>query len=280
MKTRNKTLLLILLVIIALILVYIFVAPKSATAPVLGTPKTTQKDEYKVIKEFGLKYKITPENSFINYKMDTSGPVLQFYSSESTDCELSYIISSVTDREPDEIIKDGDSIRKIGYYYYRYINSDHRDGPCINSKTGKNYSKSEYEIVIKQNKITKSIFDSIILSEKVEGNTDDLISFSIKPGQEVTGKMKVTGIIKGGYFFEGNLPMIILDANKNITLYGPGHATATTDWMTAGPVSFETEFDFSTMPKGKAYIKIIQDDPSGGESGIPVQSVIIPIIVK
>lgn len=120
----------------------------------------------------------------------------------------------------------------------------------------------------------------ITTAPHIEGNTNDLVSFSIQPGQEVSGKMKVTGVIKGGYFFEGNLPMIILDANKNITLYGPGHATATTDWMTAGPVSFETEFNFSTMPKGEAYIKIIQDDPSGGESGIPVQSIIIPILIK
>lgn len=115
---------------------------------------------------------------------------------------------------------------------------------------------------------------------QIEGNKEDLVSFSIKPGQEVSGKMKVTGTIKGGYFFEGNLPMIILDVNKNITMYGPGHATATTDWMTAGPVSFETEVDFSIIPKGDAYIKIIQDDPSGGESGLIVRSIIIPIIIK
>lgn len=282
MKTQNKTLLLILLVIMALVLVYVFVAPKSATAPVIETPEIIQKDEYKVINEFGLKYKITPENSFINYKMDTSGPVLQFYSKDSSDCVLSYVISRPTDRESDEIVKNGDSIRKIGYRYYEYINSDNRDAPCINSKTGKNYSNSEYEIISNQNKITKLIFDSLVLSTEVEGNTNDLVSFSIQPGQEVSGKMKVTGIIKGGYFFEGNLPISIIDSSKQLTGYGPGHAVATTDWMTAGPVSFATDFDFTGMPKGSYYIKLTQDDPrdESEKAGYKVKEILIPITVK
>ncbi len=115
---------------------------------------------------------------------------------------------------------------------------------------------------------------------QIEGNKEDLISFSIKPGQEVSGKMKVTGSLKGAYFFEGNLPITILDTNKNPTSYGPGHGTATTEWMTSGPVSFSADFDFSKMPKGKAYLKIQQDDPSGGESGKPIKQIFIPIIIK
>lgn len=119
-----------------------------------------------------------------------------------------------------------------------------------------------------------------IVLPQIEGNKEDLVSFSIKPGQEVSGVMKATGVLSGGYFFEGNLPVAILDANKNLTTYGPGHGQATTDWMTSGPVSFEVNFDFSKMPKGNAYIKLTQDDPSGGESGRPIRSVLIPILIK
>lgn len=114
----------------------------------------------------------------------------------------------------------------------------------------------------------------------MEGNIEDLVSFSINPGQEVSGKMSVDGIIKGAYFFEANILVSILDANKNITSYGPGYANATTDWMTSGPVSFSFDIDFNTVPKGKYYIKLMQDDPSGGESGKPIKFVTIPIIVK
>ena len=115
---------------------------------------------------------------------------------------------------------------------------------------------------------------------QIEGNKEDLVSFSIKPGQEVSGKMKVTGVLQGGYFFEGNLPVSILDADKVITKYGPGHGQATTDWMTSGPVSFEVNFDFSVIPKGKAYIKLTQDDPSGGANGFIPAYIIIPIVIK
>lgn len=116
----------------------------------------------------------------------------------------------------------------------------------------------------------------------IGGNEDDLVSFSIKHGQEVSGVVKATGVLKGGYFFEGNIPITILDANQNPTNYGPGHATATTDWMTTGPVSFEVFFDFTKIPKGKAFIKITPDDPRDvSEKGdAMMKQILIPIVVK
>jgi hypothetical protein len=119
-----------------------------------------------------------------------------------------------------------------------------------------------------------------LLNSKLEGDVKDLIYFSIFPGQEVSGKVSTTGILQGGYFFEGNLPVAILDANKNVTKYGPGYGQATGEWMTKGPVGFAIDFDFSTIPKGKAYIKITQDDPSGEESGRLIRSVLIPVVIK
>lgn len=125
-----------------------------------------------------------------------------------------------------------------------------------------------------------AINEKEVSSSMMEGNKEDLASFSIKPNQEVSGLIKSTGTISGGYFFEGSMPIQILDENKNKTNYGPEHANSTTDWMTAGPVSFSVDFDFTKIPKGKYYIKIIQDDPSGGESGKVLHYVLIPITVK
>lgn len=116
--------------------------------------------------------------------------------------------------------------------------------------------------------------------EVILGNKEDLVSFSIMPGQEVSGIMKVTGILPGGYFFEGNLPVSILDENKKLTSFGPGHGQATIDSWTSGPVSFNIDFDFTKIPKGRYYIKLTPDDPSGGESGRPINSILIPITVK
>ena len=125
-----------------------------------------------------------------------------------------------------------------------------------------------------------AINEKEVNSSMMEGNKEDLVSFSIKPNQEVSGLFKATGTITGGYFFEGSMPIKILDKNKDLTVFGPGYASSTTDWMTAGPVSFSADFDFTKISKGKYYIKIIQDDPSGGESGKPIHSVLIPITVK
>ena len=107
-----------------------------------------------------------------------------------------------------------------------------------------------------------------------------VIAFVMSPVWNAVCGSPATGVLQGGYFFEGNLPVTILDSDKNPTKYGPGHGTATTDWMTGGPVSFYIDFDFTNIPSGSYYIKLTQDDPSGGESGIPVKSVIIPVYIK
>lgn len=110
------------------------------------------------------------------------------------------------------------------------------------------------------------------------GDKDDLIFLSVVPNTIVSGILKLTGEVKGGYFFEGNILVNILDKNKNMLKQGYG--TATTDWMTVGPVSFTADVDFTGLEKGKAYLELKQDDPSDGERGKPVKSILIPIIIN
>ncbi|MEJ0001907.1 MAG: Gmad2 immunoglobulin-like domain-containing protein [bacterium] len=94
-------------------------------------------------------------------------------------------------------------------------------------------------------------------------NKDDLVSFSIAPGGAVHGMTHVTGVVKNNYFFEGNIVIHALDADKKHVF--ETHGTATTDWMTAGPVTFGADIDFSKAPKGPGYIEIHNDNPSGDE---------------
>ena len=116
---------------------------------------------------------------------------------------------------------------------------------------------------------------------EILGNKDDLVSFSLTPGQKVSGKMTVTGSVKGEYFFEGEMGFGI-SGQKIIKIpTGPtGFARATTDWMTAGPVAFEAVVDFSNFSKGPAFINIGQNDPSDGESGKLPKTIQIPIVIK
>ncbi len=108
------------------------------------------------------------------------------------------------------------------------------------------------------------------------GNTDDLISFSIRPGVAVHGVLSYRGVIKGGYFFEGNILINVLDVNKKPIK--EAYAVATTDWMTAGPVSFEGNIDFTGLSSGPAYFEIHNDNASG----LPEhdKSILVPIIIQ
>ena len=107
------------------------------------------------------------------------------------------------------------------------------------------------------------------------GNKDDLISSSIVPNAKVHGVLSYRGEVKGGYFFEANIGINILDSNKNVIK--KSNAVSTTDWMTAGPVSFEGNIDFTGLPSGPAYFEIHNDNASGLPEND--KSILIPVII-
>jgi hypothetical protein len=119
------------------------------------------------------------------------------------------------------------------------------------------------------------------LSEKTEnleilGNTQDLVSLSIKPGDQISGLLNLTGSVKNAYFFEANILINLLDDRENILKESYG--TATSDWMTIEPVSFEASIDARGL-SGQGYLEIKQDDPSDGEGG-PVKRILIPVFFE
>ncbi|NVN97389.1 hypothetical protein HXX01_04145 [Candidatus Nomurabacteria bacterium] len=108
------------------------------------------------------------------------------------------------------------------------------------------------------------------------GNKEDLISFSVVPNTKVHGILSYRGVIKGGYFFEGNILINILDSNKKVLKNS--NAISTTDWMTAGEVNFEGNIDFTNLKKGNAYFEIHNDNPSDIRAND--KSILIPIIIE
>ncbi len=118
----------------------------------------------------------------------------------------------------------------------------------------------------------------VVIDEKdgVLGNKDDLVYLNIKPYEEVQGVIFYKGEVKGGYFFEANILINILDANKNTVL--KSFSSAKTDWMTSEPVMFEGVLDLSKMNSGLHYLEIHNDNASG----LPEhdKSILIPIIIK
>ena len=104
----------------------------------------------------------------------------------------------------------------------------------------------------------------------------DLLSFSVKPWGTVSGGMNLNGIVQGGYFNEGNVLINVIDPDKQVLK--AGHGTATTDWMSAGPVSFVATVDFTGIRKGPAYIEIKRDNASGLPEND--KSVTIPVVIQ
>ncbi len=114
------------------------------------------------------------------------------------------------------------------------------------------------------------------VSPQISGNKDNLVSFSILPGSKVHGIVSYRGVIKGGYFFEANIVINILDLNKKVLKQS--NAMATTEWMTSGPVSFEGNIDLTGLPKGPAYFEIHNDNPSDLREND--KSILIPIVIE
>ena len=111
---------------------------------------------------------------------------------------------------------------------------------------------------------------------EIIGADKSVVSLSVEKGSEVSGIMAITGSAPGNYFFEGNIIVNILDANKKVLRNGNGNAK--TDWMTSGQVGFDAVLDFSGLKKGNAYIEIHNDNASGLPEND--KSVLIPIIIK
>ncbi|MCX6754422.1 MAG: hypothetical protein NTU81_01160 [Candidatus Nomurabacteria bacterium] len=121
------------------------------------------------------------------------------------------------------------------------------------------------------------ISNNIVFDTKILGDYKDLVSFSIDSGSSVSGALTAVGSVSGGYFFEGNILVNILDSNKKVIKKGNG--SAKTDWMTMDPVGFETIIDFTNLPKGNAFIEIHNDNPGAPTEGVN-KSILIPIIIK
>ena len=67
-----------------------------------------------------------------------------------------------------------------------------------------------------EDNLNPNLINNYNTNREMLGNTADLINFSILPNTKVSGIKSYRGSIKGGYFFEANILINILDANKNV----------------------------------------------------------------
>ena len=131
--------------------------------------------------------------------------------------------------------------------------------------------------IFKDKNLKVEIKEVLTADTKILGNSYDLVSFSVNPGDTVENLLTVNGSVKGGYFFEGNILVNILDSNKKLLKSGNGIAKS--DWMTTEPVIFDATLDFKELPSGPAFIEIHNDNPAGPDEGLN-KNILIPIIIK
>jgi len=111
---------------------------------------------------------------------------------------------------------------------------------------------------------------------EIYGDKTDLISFSILPGQEVSGNVNFTGQLSGGYFVKGgNITVNVVTLSQQVLERGFG--TPTSD-STKDPVSFGGTIDFTKLPKGLADIRIMNDNESGLSKND--KDILIPINIE
>ena len=82
------------------------------------------------------------------------------------------------------------------------------------------------------------------------------------PGTRITTPLIIRGHARGKWFFEGDFPIVLLDANG--TSVAQGYATAKGPWMTEMFVPFESLIDFKPPSSGsKGTVILKKDNPTG-----------------
>jgi hypothetical protein len=88
----------------------------------------------------------------------------------------------------------------------------------------------------------------------------EAIIISPESSEIVSSPLVVSGKAKGSWFFEGSLPVKLVDEADNVIAVAP--AQAESDWMTSDFVPFKTLLNF-TSTSSSGYLIIAKDNPSG-----------------
>jgi len=92
--------------------------------------------------------------------------------------------------------------------------------------------------------------------------SDSILLDSPLPGAHISSPLTVKGRARGTWFFEGDFPLMLRDAQgKNIAA---GYATAKGEWMTENFVEFEGTIDFKdTFSNQRGTLVLEKDNPTG-----------------
>ncbi len=83
---------------------------------------------------------------------------------------------------------------------------------------------------------------------------------SPRPNEIIVSPITISGEAVGNWFFEGDFPIELFDADG--TLLGTGYATADGEWMTENFVKFKTDIEFIKPTSNNGLLILRKDNPS------------------
>ncbi len=91
----------------------------------------------------------------------------------------------------------------------------------------------------------------------------DLIRLSTpRPNETIKSPLQISGVARGGWFFEGSFPIFLVDWDGLII--AESFATAQGEWMTENFVPFTATLEFKTpIYKNNGSLILKKDNPSG-----------------
>ncbi len=120
----------------------------------------------------------------------------------------------------------------------------------------------------------------IVNTELPEVINPETFSVDITTNTNVSGGQIISGSVPGFWFFEGSFPVSLVDNNDNV--FATVIATSTENWMTSDIIPFTITLPATFSYTGPGKIVFTRDDPSDGESNIPVSetTATIPVIFQ
>jgi|GEM_PF-2475244 len=102
----------------------------------------------------------------------------------------------------------------------------------------------------------------VTFSQESETLTQEIIRVTAPTvGQSVTSPIVVSGEARGQWYFEGDFPLTLEDANGNVI--AEGYASASGDWMTENFVPFSGSLTYENPPTPNGTVVLKKDNPSG-----------------
>ena len=119
---------------------------------------------------------------------------------------------------------------------------------------------------------TKSVYETAIAH-----NTDMFETVSVANGDLIKLKTKVTGSVRGNWYFEASFPVELRSATG--TVFWTGVAKTNSNWMTTNFVPFSVVLNYTPFGTPTPAVLVLKKDNPSGEA-IYDDELQIPVMVQ